>query len=234
MSSAKIIITMFLALAICQPLWAAKIATAEMKNDTLRDLKVNFSLEIPKNWKVKTFKEEVDEPELLRAILQQKNYQINQEAKNLAGDYTIPEIQFFARKDTLSAAGFITRLINDINLRSSEDDIINQLNLLLMGEYVTTQQVSLGGQPATQAFFKRNWERQMTAEADDPHYRQHGGLIVRKVNDVHEVYALNYQDYLIVIQANVEFEFYQAVKEEVDKMLLTLAFPGSGGNAADK
>lgn len=233
MNLAKIFIASLLALTICEPIWAGKIPTAEVKNDTLHVLDADFMLEVPKNWKVKTFKENADEPEVLKAMLRQKNYQINLEAKNYSGDYTIPEMEIYARKDTLSAQNFIDRLIHDVNLRSSDDDIINNLNLLLEGEYVTTQQVSLGGQPTVQAFFKRNWERHMTADPGDPHYRQHGGLILRKVNDVHEVYALNYHDYLIVIQAFVEYEFYQTVKEEIDKILLTLSFPDTGKAATD-
>lgn len=228
MNLAKNSIMSLLVLIICGPVWAGKIPTAELKNDTLQVFGPNFSLEVQKNWKVKTFKEKADEPDVLKAMLRQKNFQINQEAKNYGGDYTIPEIQIFARKDTLSAGKFIERLINDVNLRSSDDNIINSLNLLLAGEYVTTQQVNLGGQPTFQAFFKRNWERHMTADPGDPHYRQHGGLIVRPVNDVNEIYALNYQGYLIVIQAYAEFEFYQTVKEEIDKLLLTLSFPDAG------
>jgi len=61
-------------------------------------------------------------------------------------------------------------------------------------------------------------------DPDDPKYRQYGGLILRKIHDVHEVYACNRDGNLYIIHAFAENEFYPMVKEEIARIVLSWNF----------
>jgi len=207
------------------PVMAGKTKTAECKDKVLTDLRYDFTIDVPNNWKTKTFKEKAEKPEVLRALLTQKNYQINQQARELGGDFVVPEIQVYVRPTAMTAAEFFEKLKHDVELRSSDDKIINQMNLILAGEFQGSQEVVLAGNKAIQALFKRPWKRQLQAEADDPKYRAFGGRIVQDIHDVHEVYIFEHDGYLFVINALVENEFYRNVTEEFANIISTLKFP---------
>ena len=207
--------------------WAEKTKTAEYKAGVLTDLKYGYSLSVLDNWKVKTFKESQDKPEILRVLLNQKNYRVNQETKDLGGDFTIPEIQIYVRPDTMTGQQFAEKLKAAVLAHDASDDLISKLNLILTGEYIGMQNTELGGQPVVQALFKRPWERHLQGDPDDPRYRHFGGLIVRDVHDVHEVFALNHNGNLYEIQALAENEFYQSVREEFVAIIASLNFAGA-------
>lgn len=223
----KYLIAAILVVLLAAPSIAKKVKTAKHKDNVLTDLRYQFNLDILKNWKVKTFKEKEEQPEILRALLIQKNYRINQEAKDLDADFTRPEIQIFARLDTTSAKNFMKLLKADVKVHNSKDDIINQLNLMLSGEYIDMQTIEFDGEQVIQAFFKRRWERILQGDPDNPKYRHSGGRIVRDVIDVHEIYILNHNGNLLLIQASSEFEFYDSLKDEFFKIVSSIKFDDS-------
>ncbi len=199
---------------------SAKQKSAEFKDGTLQDSSLGYSLQVPKNWRVKTF----DEPSLIRAMLIKKNYEVNREVKDLGGDFTIPEIRLFSRPDTLSPAEFIEELKRSTLSHKSDDRIINQFELLLSGEYLSVQEVEIAGLKCLQAIFRRNYTRELQVDPFDPKYRQYGGLIARNEYDVHEIYVFRSGENLFVIQAFAEREFYPGNREEFAKILGTLKF----------
>jgi len=228
MYKAKVLLVFVLMAAIVMPIMAEKIKTCEYKDGVLTDLKLGYTMSIPENWKVKTFNETAEKPEVLRAFFIQKNYQVNQQAKDLDGDYTIPEIQIYARPlANTTPQDFMEELKNSVLKHNSGDNIISQLNLTLTGEYYSNQAVMLDSIPVLQAFFKRNWERHLQASSDDARYRQYGGLIVQKIHDVHEVFVFEHNGYLFVIQAFCEAEFYQQTASEFTKIIGSLDFVDS-------
>lgn len=224
MAKVKILIVYVLTILIALPAIAGKQKTAEFKDSILGDNKLNYTLEVPKNWKVKTFKEKPEKPEILRAILLKKNYKINNEVKEFNGDFTIPEIQIYARLDEMTAEEFLETLKKDVQSHNSGDDIITQLNLILSGEFVGKEEIEIDSVPAIHTLFKRNYTRRLQGEPYDPRYRQHGGLIIRYEHDVHEVYVCKHQGYLIVIQGFSEREFYPQNREEFAKIFSSLKF----------
>jgi hypothetical protein len=224
MKRVNVFVPLMLILIMAAPSPAGKTKTAIHKNDLLTDQRYPYSMKVLENWKTKTFKEKAEEPELFRAMVQQKNYRINQEAKDFDADFTIPEIQIYIRPDTISASAFMEQLKNDVKWHRSEDDIINKLNLILSGEYVGMQETELGGVPAVQAIFKRKWKRELQTDPEDPRYRQYGGLIVRDVHDVHEVYIISLNGTLYAIQAVAENEFYSMIREEFHEMVASINF----------
>ena len=116
------------------PAAAKKTKTAIYKDGVLTDQKLNYTMEVPDNWKVKTYKESEDEPAVLRVLMSKKNYNINREVEELDGDYIIPEIQIYARQDTMSPEGFLEKLKTAVDMRNSSDDIITQMSLVMEGE----------------------------------------------------------------------------------------------------
>lgn len=207
------------------PAAAKKTKTATNENGVLTDQRIGYTMEVPDNWKVKTYKESEDNPAVLRVLMSQKNYQINREVEELDGDYIIPEIQVYARQDTMSPEGFLEKLKNAVELRNSGDDIISQLGLVMEGEFVQSGEAELGGLPVIVAYFKRNWERHLQADPGDPRYRHTGGLIVRETHDIHEVYILKHGGDLIVIQGLCEAEFYHNIlMAEFGKIIGSLKF----------
>jgi len=227
MIKAKSVVILMIAVLSVVPAIAGKTKTAECKNNVLTDLKYNFTIDIPDNWKIKTFKENAAEPEVLRALLTQKNYQINRDVENLGGDFIIPEIQIYVRPASITAAEFFEKLKHDVELRSSNDNIISQMNLVLVGEFQGSEEVVIAGTKAVKASFKRPWERHLQADADDPKYRAHGGLIVQDIHDVHEVYIFEHDGNLFVINALVENEFYLMIAEEFAKIIASFKFPAA-------
>ncbi len=224
MNRTKIILVLVLIAALNIPALAKKQKTAVFKDNVLSDQKLNFTLEVPKNWKVKTFKEEPEELSILRAVFLKKNYKINKEVKELGGDFTIPEIQIYARMDEMTPMEFLEILKKDIKSHNSEDDIITKLNLILSGEFLGKEEIELDGIPAIHALFKRKYTRRLQGDPSDPRYRQYGGLIIRSEHDVHDVYILKRNDYLIVIQFFSEREFYPPNRDEFTKILSSLKF----------
>ena len=222
MFKVKHLMIAILVVVMAVPSLAGKVKTAKHKDNVLTDLRYGYTLDVPKNWKVKTFKEKSEKPEMLRALLLQKNYQINQQAKDLDADFTRPEIQIYVYSDTVSIDNFVEQLKSDVETHSSKHKLINQMNLILSGEYVGKQKIELGGVPAIQVFFKRQWKRIMQGEPYDPRYRERGGRIVRDVHDVHEIYILSHNDCLYVIQAIAENEFYFSVKNEFAKIISSI------------
>lgn len=227
MMKAKGLVIFIMVVMMVAPVMAGKTKTAECKDKVLTDLRYNFTIDVPDNWKSKTFKEKAEEPEALRALLTQKNYQINQQARDLGGEFIIPEIQIYVRPATMTTAEFLEKLKHDVELRSSDDKIINQMDLLLAGEFQVSQEFVLAGNKAIQALFKKPWKRQLQAEADDPKYRAFGGRIVQDVHNVHEVYIFEHNGNLFVINALVENEFYRIVTEEFANIISTLKFPAA-------
>lgn len=224
MSKFRFFLVLTLVTALTMPALAKKQKTAVFKDNILNDQKLNFTLEVPRNWKVKTFKEKPEEPAILRAILLKKNYKINKEVKELGGDFTIPEIQIYARLDEMTPVEFIEALKKDIKSHDSEDDIITKLNLILSGEFLGKEEIELDGMPVTHALFKRNYTRRLQGDPSDPQYRQYGGIIIRSEHDVHEVFILKQQGYLVVIQGFSEREFYPQNREEFAKIFNSLKF----------
>ncbi|MCD6161479.1 MAG: hypothetical protein J7K40_03580 [candidate division Zixibacteria bacterium] len=220
----KYLIAVILIMLLAVPSIAKKVKTASNKDNILTDLRYHYTMDILKNWKIKTFKEKEEKPEVLRALLIQKNYRVNKEAKNLDADFTRPEIQIFARKDNITIEEFAELLKTDVKAHNSKDEIINQLNLLLSGEYIDMQTIEFGGEKAAQMFFKRRWERILQGDPEDPRYRHSGGRIVRDVIDVQEIYILNHNGNLIVIQACSEFEFYDTLKNEIFNIVSSIEF----------
>jgi hypothetical protein len=233
MHRAKVLLIIFMISIMVIPVAAKKTKTADVKDDVLTDLKLGYTIDVPDNWKVKTFKEKPDEPAVLRVLMTQKNYQINTQARDLNGDFTIPELQIYARPAKMTAQEFLDKLKHDVEVRSSDDDIINQMNLVLAGEFVGSQPVKLAGEDAIQALFKRNWERHLQADPDDPRYRQYGGLLVQSIHDNHDVFIFVHDGYLYVIQAFVEYEFYTQLHEEVARIISSMKFP-EGDSASAK
>ncbi|MCP4581963.1 MAG: hypothetical protein GY839_10110 [candidate division Zixibacteria bacterium] len=231
MYKAKAVVIFMLVALMIIPAIAKKTKTAECKDNVLTDLKLNFTIDVPKNWKTKTFKEKPEKPAVMRALLMQKNYRINHDAKELDGEFTIPEIQIYAIPATITAEEFMDKLQSDIVSHSSKDDIINNMNLILAGEFVGKQKFEVAGNKGMLALFKRPWERHMQAEQDDPRYRAYGGRIVKDIHDVHEVYAVVHDGYLYVINALAENEFYQSVRDEFALIIKTIKFPESGESA---
>ena len=223
-----------LCIILAVPVFAGKkTKTAEAKDGVLTDLKLNYTIDVPKNWKVKTFKEEEDKPAVMRALLTQKNYQINMEARDLDGDFTIPELQIYARPTTMTTQEFFDKLKNDVKSHLSDDDIINQLNLLISGEYFDSMHVVLCGEEAIKARYKRVWERHLQADPDDARYRHTGGLIVQTVTDVHEIYMFVHDGYLYVIQDFCEYEFYGQMIEEFANIVASMKFQDTGAAVTD-
>ncbi len=222
MSALRILIVLLL--SFLTSMASAKQKSAEFKDGILTDSLFGYSLQIPKNWRVKTF----DEPSLMRAMLIKKNYEVNREVKDLGGDFTIPEIRLFSRPDTISPAGFVEEIKRSVQSHKSEDRIVNQLELLLSGEHLSTQEMEIAGIKCLQAIFRRNYTRELQVDPFDPKYRQYGGLIARNEYDVHEIYVFRLGENLFVIQAFAEREFYPGNKDEFAKILGSLAFVTAG------
>jgi hypothetical protein len=234
MKNVKGWVVFMLVIMIGVPAIAGKTKTAECKDNVLTDLKYNYTIDVPDNWKVKTFKEDAGKPEVLRALLMQKNYQVNRDVKNIGGEFIIPEIQIYVRPAAMTAAEFLEKLKHDIEMRSSDDNIISQMNLVLDGEFQGSDEVVLAGNKTIRAMFKRPWERHLQAEADDPKYRQYGGLIIQNVHDVHEVYIFERDGDLFVINDQVENEFYLVIKEEFAQIISSLKFPAAAETPVKK
>lgn len=219
----RTILAFCLAISVILPIPAVlggKQKTAEFKDGLLKDTLFGYSLRVPKNWRVKVF----DEPSVLRAMLLKKNYEVNREVKDLGGDFTIPEVRLFSRPDTITATTFLDELKRSVLSHKSEDKIINQLELLLSGEFVTAQEVELAGNKCLQGIFRRNYTRELQTDPFDPKYRQYGGLIARNEYDVHEIYIFSKDGNLFVMQAFAEREFYPNNKDEFSTMLSSLNF----------
>jgi hypothetical protein len=212
MNGVRFFLVLTLVTALTMPALAKKQKTAVFKDNVLNDQKLNFTLEIP------------EEPAILRAVLLKKNYKINKEVKELGGDFTIPEIQIYARLDEMTPAEFRETLEKNIQSHNSEDDIITKLNLILSGEFLGKEDIELDGIPAIHALFKRNYTRRLQGDPSDPRYRQYGGVIIRSEHDVHEVLILKQQDYLVVIHGFSEREFYPQNREEFAKIFNSLKF----------
>lgn len=224
MSRFKLLMVFAIILSLAIPSFAKKVKTAECEKGVITDLRLNYTMECPENWKVKTYKEKEDEPQLLRVMMSQKNYRIDQQARDLGGDYTIPEIQVYARPAKMAPMEFLDSLKAAVHIHNSGDELINQLNLILTGEYVDMQEVVIAGENAIQARFKRNWKRELQADPDDPRYRQFGGLIVQDVHDVHEMFIFVHNGWLYVIQGLVEYQFYSEIQEEFRTIVSSMKF----------
>jgi len=166
MQKARYLLIISIVLFMAIPSFAKKIKTAECKNNILTDSRYGYTMSIPDNWKTKTYKEKQEEPKVLRALLMQKNYQVNREARDLDGDFTIPEIQVYVRADTMSADTFIKLLQDAVLSHNSEDDIINQLNLVLSGEFIARQEVELCGRNGTGNCILTRMTRNIDSMAD--------------------------------------------------------------------
>jgi hypothetical protein len=223
----KILFITVVSLMFIIPLQGAKQKTGEIRNDVLNDLQLGYSLNIPKNWKAKIF----DEPSVTRVFLSKRNYEVNRDVKALGGDYTVPEIYIYSRPDTISPKDFLERLKAQVQSHQSTDDIINKLNIILTGEYVTIQETKLGDIPVIQALFKRNYTRELQGDPADPRYRQFGGRIARNEHDVHEYYIFKLGQNLYVIQAYAEREFYPSNKDEFAKIISSLKFTSIADSA---
>ena len=218
-------LTVFILVALLTtPIFAKKVKTAEHKDGVLTDLRLNYTMEIPKNWKVKTFKEKNEAPELLRTLLIQKNYMVNPDADAFDGEYTIPEVQVYAWETDMTKEAFLDSLKSAVEVHNTQIDLIDKLNLLLSGEYVAVQEVTLSGEDCTLAFFKRKWDRTLVGDPSDPRLRAYGGRIVQSIHDVHEIYIFKHNDWLYVIQGIAEAEFYSRVEQEIKKIVTSLQF----------
>jgi len=233
MHKCKHFFILMIVFAMLVPLAAKKVKTGECKDNHYRDLRYGMTLEIPDNWKTKTFKEKEDKIKTFRALFVQKNYEVNLEARELGGDYTIPEIQVYVRPDTKTPAEFVDSLKAATMTHDSTDDIINQMNLVLSGQYVAAQEIEMAGVQVHQAYFKREWKREMQGDAADPRYSHYGGLVMRPVHDVHEVYVCSKDGNLYVIQAFAENEFYPRVQDEFARIISSLGFGNEPENTED-
>ncbi len=206
------------------PSMAKKVKTVEEKDGVVTDLRLNYTLTVPNNWKVKKYKEKEDEPALMRTMFSQKNYLVNSDAKAFDGDFTIPEIQIYAMQTDMTPEAFFDSLKSAVKAHDSKLDIINKMNLVISGEFIQDREITLAGVHSMQAYFKRNWDRHIQGDPNDPRLRQYGGLMVQSIHDVHVVYAMNHNGWLFVIQGIAEAEFFTRVEPEFNQIISTMVF----------
>ena len=200
--------------------YAGKPKTGEYKAGILADGKLNYTLHVADNWRVRTF----DEPSVMRALLIKKNYEVNRMVKDLGGDFTIPEIHIYARPDTTAPKAFLARLQEEVQSHNSNDNIISKLDLLLSGEFIMMQETMIDSIPTVQALFKKNFTRRLEMDPNDARYRQFGGMLAQNEHEVREIYIFSRDGWLFLIQAFAEREFYPVNQGEFQKIIGSLKF----------
>lgn len=220
----KSLIVLFIIVFLAAPLMAKKVKTVEHKDGVVTDLRLNYTLNVLDNWKVKKYKEKEDDIKIMRTFFSQKNYQVNSEAKQFDGDFTIPEIQIYAIPTDMTPEVFVDTLKASVKSHNSNLKIVNKLNIIMSGEFIQQREVILAGEHCIQAFFKRNWDRHIQGDPNDPRLRAYGGLKVQSIHDVHLMYILSHDGWLYVMQGIVEAEFYSRLEPEFNQIIQSLKF----------
>lgn len=220
MPKRKLVITLIIGLTLAAAVFAGKVKSGDYKNGILTDSQLGYTLSVPDNWRVKVF----DEPTVQRVLMVKRNYEINKMVKDLGGEFTIPEIRIFVRPDSMSPMDFLNKLKEAVEVHKTEDNIISQLDLVKTGEFSMMQEIKLDSVPAIQAIFKKNYQRKLEVDPNDPHFRQYGGLLVQNEHLVNELYLFKRNGQLYVIHAFSEREFYPINKEEFWKIIGSIVF----------
>lgn len=193
---------------------AKKEKTAQIKDKVATDLKYDWKLPIPDNWKAHS----ENEPSVERLFMQKKNYQVNPYIKQYGGDYTIPRVVIFVQQFAGTVDDFENLLKSSLDQHQSDNEIINRMDLLKDGEFIISGDVQVDSLPARQIYLKRNYIRLL--------FIPEGGGGVGEgrqeyVNDheVHEVYLIKKGDLLYVFQAYCEREFFDANEVEFHSLI---------------
>ncbi|OGC91394.1 MAG: hypothetical protein A2W25_04490 [candidate division Zixibacteria bacterium RBG_16_53_22] len=201
---------------------AKKEKTVTRQDTVVTDSKYGYSFVVDNNWKVKDFKE----PSVERAFLEKKNYSVNREAQAFGGDYTIPTVVIFAQEFNGAVGDFEALLRKSLDEHSSDNEIIQKLNLLRDSEYVISNDLVIDSKPARQVFLKRNYKRLLSPNAYSSESRVERQA-ERFINDheVHELFLIKIDNMLYVFQAFCEREFFaKENRDEFESIANSLKF----------
>lgn len=200
---------------------AKRQKTAEIKDKTATDLKYGWSLPIPDNWKAKNRKE----PDVERLFLEKKNYLVNPYVERYGGDYTIPRVVIFVQEFNGSYDDFEALLLKSLEEHKTDNEIISKLDLLRDAEYIASGDLMLDSLLIRQIYVKRNYQRVLGIP-------QSGGggmledVVEEYINDheVHEIYLIKLENFIMVFQAYSEREFYETNAEKFQELLKSIRF----------
>lgn len=199
---------------------AGKEKTADIDENLAVDLKYGWSIQVQDNWKVKN----LNEPNVERLFMEKKNYLINPYVERYGGDYTVPRIIIFAQEFEGSVRDFEALLKKSLDEHRSDNEIINRMELLRDGEFITSGDVIIDSLPALQMYAKRSYQRVLAIPESGSGL---GSVREEYINDheVHEVYLVKKDNIIYVIQAYCEREFYNANAEEFQKLVRSFRIP---------
>ena len=194
--------------------FAKKPSTVEFKDNVLKDSVCGYTLNIAKNWKVVKF----NEPNIQRVYLQKKNYSVNPKLKEMGGDYTIPTVTIFSEKFDGTPENFEALIKKCLEEHKSDDKIVNQMGLLVNGEFINSSQVTIDSSMARQVLMKRNYKRVLTGD------NLSGGINYINDHEVHEIYIMKKGDNIYVIQCYCEREYYLENQDDFHSIVSSFKF----------
>jgi hypothetical protein len=219
----KAVMLMTLAfLAFASSAYAKKEKTITRQDTLVTDNKYGYSLVVDNNWKVRDFKE----PSIERVYLEKRNYSVNREAQSFGGDYTIPTVVIFAQEFNGAIGDFEALLKKSLDEHSSDNEIIQKLNLLRDSEYVISNDLVIDSIPARQVFLKRNYKRLLSPNSysSDTRVERQADRFIND-HEVHELFLVKNGNILYVFQAFCEREFFaKENKDEFESMAKSMKY----------
>ncbi|MBD3233441.1 MAG: hypothetical protein GF315_06920 [candidate division Zixibacteria bacterium] len=222
----KGIITYITALLLLVSFGSAQAAkTGEVKEDSIYiDNRLDFSVEFPEGWKLKRLKDKDDETNYQRLIATKKNFKVNQTIKRMGGEYTIPTVTIFADSTDLSIEEYSRWLIDQLYTVTSKSEIVLSTELLSDTDLLDSVMVHANKMDSKRLQFKHKYKRFLDTSGRDVNWQRDGGVKLIQDYNIIEVALYKHNDWLIMLYAVCEREFYQLNKMDFQTVFNSLRF----------
>ncbi|MCP4634494.1 MAG: hypothetical protein GY855_16320 [candidate division Zixibacteria bacterium] len=188
------------------------------------DTRIGFRLTVPENWKIKIQKDKKKKPNYERVVAIKKNYKVNTVVRELHGEFTIPTLTAFADSNQMNLDEYSEYVLKQLYQINTDDDILLSTELLSDTDLIDSFSVELDGVKSKRMQFKHRYKRFLDTTGRDINWQRNGGVKLVQDFNIIDVAIFKRGDWIIMLYASCEREFYQINRMDFVNMLNSIRF----------
>lgn len=173
-------------------------------------------------WKIKVFREKKKKRNIQRAVIVKKNFKINSLVRELHGDYTIPTVTIFADSTNMTIEQYGDMILDQLYKVNSDNEILLNTELLSETDFIDSITVKVNGLDSKRIQFKHRYKRFLDTSGRDVNWERNGGVQLMQDFNIIDLAIFKKGDWVILLYAVCEREFYQLNKRAIEYMLGSL------------
>ncbi|GEM_PF-5157832 len=219
----KFLIPFMLVFLMVLPAVSSAKKTGKIVDDSLYvDNLLGIQVTAAHGWKIKVFREKKKKRNIQRAVIVKKNFKINSLVRELHGDYTIPTVTIFADSTNMTIEQYGDMILDQLYKVNSDNEILLNTELLSETDFIDSITVKVNGLDSKRIQFKHRYKRFLDTSGRDVNWERNGGVQLMQDFNIIDLAIFKKGDWVILLYAVCEREFYQLNKRAIEYMLGSL------------